>query len=86
LQAILQALGVTDLQLTIDQGVVPAQLDDSAKAALRRMQERARVVGVDLVPLLLTGDIQQWEQLITASFQRGMSLHLEESTIKQQVG
>ena len=84
--AALQALGVTDLQLTNAKGLVPAQLDDSAKAALRRMQERARVAGVDLVQLLLTGDIQQWEQLITISFQRGMSLHLEVSTIQQQVG
>lgn len=86
LMAVLQALGVTGLQLTNAQGLVPAQLDDSAKAALRRMQERARVVDMDLVQLLLTGDIQQWEQLIAVSFQLGMSLHLEVSTIKQQVG
>jgi len=84
--AVSQALGVTDLQLTNAQGLVPVQLDDSAKAALRRMQERAMVVNMDLVQLLLTGDIQQWEQLIAFSFQRGMSLHLEVSTIKQQVG
>jgi aryl carrier-like protein len=84
--AALQALGVTGLQLASAEGLVPAQLDDSAKAALRRMQERARVAGADLVQLLFTGDIQQWEQLITTSFQRGMSLHLEVSTVKQQVG
>lgn len=64
---------------------MPAQLDDNAKAALRRMYERVRVAGMDIVQLLMAGDIQQWEQLITVSFQRGMSLHLEVSTIKQQV-
>jgi len=81
--AVLQALGVTDLQLSTDHGRVPAQLNDSAKAAERRMQKRARVVGVDLAPLVLTGDIQQWEQLITVSFQQGMSLHLEESSSRR---
>jgi hypothetical protein len=86
LLAVLHALAVTDLQLTNAQDVVPTQLDDSAKAALRRMHERARVAGMDIVQLFMAGDIQRWEQLITASFQRGMSLHLEVSTIKQQVG
>jgi hypothetical protein len=38
-----------------------------------------------LVPLLLTGSIKDWEEFIADSFQHGMSLHLEESTIKQQV-
>jgi hypothetical protein len=38
-----------------------------------------------LVPLLLTGSINDWEELIADSFQHGMSLHLEESTMKQQV-
>jgi aryl carrier-like protein len=69
--AALRALGVRDLQLTNAKGMVSAQLDDSAKAALRRVQERARVAGVDLVQLLLTGDIQQWEQLITRNVVSG---------------
>jgi aryl carrier-like protein len=86
LLAVLQALSITELQLTNVQDLVPAQLDDSAKAALRRTQERARVASMDIVQLLMAGDIQQWEQLITVSFQQGMSLHLEVSTIKQQVG
>jgi hypothetical protein len=38
-----------------------------------------------LVPLLLTGGIKEWEEFIADSFQHGMSLHLEESSIKQQV-
>jgi hypothetical protein len=38
-----------------------------------------------LVPLLLTGSIKDWEEFIIDSFQQGMSLHLEESTMKQQV-
>ena len=84
--AALQALGVTDLQLANSQGLVPEQLHDNAKAALRRLQECARVAGGDLVQLLLTGGIQQCEQLSTVSFQRGTSLRLEVSTIKQQVG
>jgi hypothetical protein len=38
-----------------------------------------------LVPLLLTGAVKDWEEFIADSFQHGMSLHLEESSIKQQV-
>jgi hypothetical protein len=37
------------------------------------------------MPLLLTGSIKDWEELIADSFQNGVSLHLEESTMKQQV-
>lgn len=84
--AVVQALGVADQQLQMNtKGLQPVPLDACAKAALRRMQKRARAAGVDLVQLLLTGSIQQWEQLVTVSFQKGMSLNLKESTIKQQV-
>ncbi len=84
--AVVQALGVTDQQLQLNtKGLQPVPLDACAKAALRRMQQRARAAGVNLVQLLLTGSIQQWEQLVTVSFQKGMSLNLQESTIKQQV-
>jgi aryl carrier-like protein len=84
--AVAQALGVADQQLQMNtKGLQPVPLDASAKAAVHRMQRRARAAGVDLVQLLLTGSIQQWEQLVTVSFQKGMSLNLKESTIKQQV-
>jgi hypothetical protein len=61
------------------------QLDSYNLAALRRIQQRATTTGRELVPLLLTGSIKDWEELIIDSFQHGMSLHLEESTMKQQV-
>jgi uncharacterized protein YmfQ (DUF2313 family) len=80
LLALNQAVDASDLQLANIQGLEPVQL-----AALRRVQERATITGRELMPLLLTGSIQDWEQLISDSFQHGMSLHLEESTMKQQV-
>jgi hypothetical protein len=86
LLALSQALEASDqLQLANIQGLKPVQLDKSNVAALRRLQERATTTGRELVPLLLTGGIKEWEELIADSFQHGMSLHLEESSIKQQV-
>jgi hypothetical protein len=41
---------------------------------------------MDIVQRLTAGDMQQWEHLVTVSLQRGMSLHLEVSSIKVQVG
>jgi hypothetical protein len=49
------------------------------------VQERRRATSSDLVELLLTGGIKDWEQLVTNSFQQDMSLNLEEATFKQQV-
>jgi hypothetical protein len=85
LLALCQAVKASDLQLVNVQGLTPVQLDSHNLAALRRMQERATTTGRELVPLLLTGSIKDWEELIVDSFQHGMSLHLEESTMKQQV-
>jgi hypothetical protein len=85
LLALCQALKATDLQLVNVQGLTPVQLDSYNLAALRRIQQRATTTGRELVPLLLTGSIKDWEELIIDSFQHGMSLHLEESTMKQQV-
>jgi hypothetical protein len=85
LLALCQALKATDLQLVNVQGLTPVQLDSYNLAALRRIQQRATTTGRQLVPLLLTGSIKDWEELIIDSFQHGMSLHLEESTMKQQV-
>ena len=84
LLAAAQALGCSELELA-DPQCSPVQLDEQAKAALRRLQERARVTDADLPSLLLTGNISAWEQLITDSFQQGLSLHLEPATIQQQV-
>jgi hypothetical protein len=85
LLALSQALKGSDLQLVNVQGLTPVLLDSYNLAALRRIQERATTTGRELVPLLLTGSIKDWEELIIDSFQHGMSLHLEESTMKQQV-
>jgi hypothetical protein len=85
LLALSQALGASDLQLVNTQGLEPLQLDSYNLAALRRIQQRATTTGRELVPLLLTGSIKDWEELIADSFQHGTSLHLEESTMKQQV-
>ena len=85
LLALSQALKASDLQLVNVQGLTPVQLDSYNLAALRRIQERATTTGRELVPLLLTGSIKEWEELIIDSFQQGMSLHLQESTMKQQV-
>jgi hypothetical protein len=64
LLALSKALDATDLQLANSQGLRPVQLDSQNLAALRRLQERAEVTGHELVPLLLTGSIKDWEQLI----------------------
>jgi hypothetical protein len=85
LLALSQTLGASDLQLVNTQGLKPVQLDSYNLAALRRIQQRATTTGRQLVPLLLTGSIKDWEEFIADSFQHGMSLHLEESTMKQQV-
>jgi hypothetical protein len=85
LLALSQALGASDLQLANIQGLKPVQLDKSNLAALQRLQERATTTGRELVPLLLSGGIKDWEAFIADSFQHGMSLHLEESSLKQQV-
>jgi hypothetical protein len=85
LLALCQALKATDLQLVNVQGLTPVQLDSYNLAALRRIQQRATTTGRELIHLLLTGSIKDWEQFIIDSFQHGMSLHLEESTMKQQV-
>jgi hypothetical protein len=83
--ALSQELDAGDFQLANSQGLKPVQLDSYNLAALQRLQERATTTGRELVPLLLTGSIKGWEELIADSFQHGMSLHLEESSIKQQV-
>jgi hypothetical protein len=86
LLALSQALEASDqLQLANSQGLKPVQLDKHNLAALRRLQERAMTTGRELVPLLLTGGIKEWEEFIADSFQHDMSLHLEQSSIKQQV-
>jgi hypothetical protein len=86
LLALSQALEASDqLQLANIQGLKAVQLDKSNLAALRRLQERATTTGRELAPLLLTGGIKEWEEFIADSFQHGMSLHLDESSIKQQV-
>jgi hypothetical protein len=41
---------------------------------------------MDIVQHSMAGDTQQWEHLVTVSLQQGMSLHLEVSSIKVQVG
>jgi len=77
-----QALGASDLQLASSEGVRPLQLHDKDKAALRQLHQ----TGPGSQTLTwLTGSIQDWEQLVCDSFQCGRSVHLDESTIKQQV-
>jgi hypothetical protein len=92
LLAFSQTLGAADLQLARTEGIVPVQLDSHAQAAVRRLQDRAKATNLnttqhncDLVSLLLTGSIREWEQLIVDSFQQGLSRELAEPTIKQQV-
>jgi hypothetical protein len=85
LLALSQALEASDLQLANSEDLKPVQLDKHNLAALRRLQERATTTGRELVPLLLTGGVKEWEEFIAHSFQHGMSLQLQESTIKQQV-
>lgn len=85
LLALSHELDASDFQLANSQGLKPVQLDSYNLAALRRLRERAKTTGRELVPLLLTGSIKEWEELIADRFQHGMSLHLEESSIKQQV-
>jgi hypothetical protein len=84
LLALSQALDAADLQLANAEGIQSVLLDTQNQAALRRLQERANTTERDLVSLVLTGNIKDWEQLVIDSFQRGMSVHLEEPT-KYQV-
>jgi hypothetical protein len=59
--------------------------DPAALVTFKRLVERCRVTGTDCWELLWCGRTAGWEQCMTKSFAAGVSLNLEESTIKQMV-
>lgn len=92
--AVIKALGITGWQVdgtvpTPAAGAsapqLPLRFDKPAEAALRRLKDRARRTGSDLVELFLNGDIDDWAGFICNSFSKGMSLHLQGDTVKQHV-
>jgi hypothetical protein len=76
-QAVITSAAVSANQLAI--------LDEAARKGLKRLQDRAERVDVDLWQLLWMGDTAGWEEIITQSFAAGMSLDLEEPTVQHQL-
>lgn len=59
--------------------------DPAALGAFQRLWQRCKLLGIDFWHLLWRGTATDWELCMTNSFAAGASLHLEESTIIQQV-
>jgi hypothetical protein len=59
--------------------------DNAAHDGFKRLWQRCRLLGIDFWQLLWRGTATDWEMCMTKSFAAGASMHLEESTIIQQV-
>jgi hypothetical protein len=60
-------------------------LDPRGLEAFNRMQRLLEHVSCDLWQLMWRGDVAAWENCVKQSFAAGMSLDLEEATVKYQV-
>jgi hypothetical protein len=65
--------------------VVAGFFDPAALGAFQRLWQRCKLLGIDFWQLLWRGTATDWELCMTMSFAAGASMHLEESTIIQQV-
>jgi hypothetical protein len=85
--AVAAALGIS-LSPLPNQQLPPVYLegDGKAQAALRRLKERAKATGADLLELILSGSVAEWEAFISSSFQAGCSADVQEATVQHQVG
>ena len=59
--------------------------DHAALDGFKRLWQRCRLLGIDFWHLLWRGTATDWELCMTKSFAAGASMHLQESTIIQQV-
>jgi hypothetical protein len=85
--AVAAALG-DSLSPLPNQQLLPVYLEggSEAQAALRRLKERAKAAGADLLELILSGSMADWEAFIISSFQAGCSADIQEATAQHQVG
>jgi hypothetical protein len=60
-------------------------LDEQGKAAIRRLAQRAHHAGVDAFRVILTGSVDDVEDLYAASFRAGMEKGVAAATVETHV-